>query len=342
MSYISQTQVCAPAIQDALSNNFNMGRSVMMEPLPYLEFLASQANNFGLSQKIVPSPNKTKTVQLVYNQRILETDVDSNLSGLSCSGGDAIGNTYEEYTIDTDVNKYKKITFNLTDLECTNDEFVSFLAQKIDQAMDAVERAISIKEATATPALIGNWSADAVSAYSIVADNLQLTDSDIKTFQKLNTAATMTGYGAQRAVFGGQLVMDFMGYAKAGCCTSSGVDISQLWAQHGIAGMYDRHLTSVLGGHSQAMITQPGSIALINFTMANFDAGKPVASSNYVLLGMFSPRTGLKYDVTISDNCGVVTLMVKGTTKIVGLPTSLFTTTDNFEGVTYVNKFRVV
>ena len=344
MSYISQAQQCAPAIQDKLNNNFNVGNSMLMEPLPYLEFLASQANNFGLSQKIVPAPGKTKTVQLTYMQRILDTDIDSNATSGVCSGGDSLGNSLASYEIDTDVNRYKTQTFNVNDLQCTDEGFVSFLAAQIDRLIDGVERGVSVTTAAATPALIGNWSVDATSAYTIVADNLQLTDSDIKTFQKLNTAAVMTGYGAQKTVFGGQLLMDFIGYAKAGCCSSSGIDIAALWAQHGFAAMYDRHLASALGGHTQGLLTQPGSLALLNYTEAGWKDGSAIATagSNYIKMGMSSPRTGLRYDVTMSDNCGVITLDVRGTTKLVGLPTDMWTTTDNFDGVTFVNKLRVV
>lgn len=344
MSYISQAATCAATIQGKLNDNFNAGNSMLLEPLPFLEFLASQANNYGLEQKMILEKGKTRTIQLKYMQRLIDSDIDSNASSAVCSGGDSLGDTSTTYTLSTDENRYKTQLINSDDLECTEDEFSTYLAAQIDRLMDGVERAVSVKTVAEAITLFGNWSADAISAYSIEADELVIDDSDLKNFHKVFSAAVMTGYGQQKAVFGGQLFYDFMQYAKAGCCSSTGIDLGSLWNQFGIAAMYDRHLAEALGGaHSKALLTQPGAMALLNYTKAGWKDGSLIAKegANYVKFAMFSPRTGLRYDVTITDNCENVTLDVRGTTKLVGLPTDMWTTNDNFEGVTYVNKIKV-
>ena len=51
---------------------------------------------------------------------------------------------------------------------------------------------------------------------------------------------------------------------------------------------------------------------------------------------IIDPATGMKVDMVMSDNCGRVTIALTATTKLIALPTDMFSAGDVYEGVNYV------
>lgn len=64
--------------------------------------------------------------------------------------------------------------------------------------------------------------------------------------------------------------------------------------------------------------------------------------TNYEHMVIRDPKTGFPLDLTISDNCGVISVNITGTPKVVGLPNDLYAVGDEQEGVNYFNKIKVV
>jgi hypothetical protein len=63
--------------------------------------------------------------------------------------------------------------------------------------------------------------------------------------------------------------------------------------------------------------------------------------ANYAKFIMFSPRTGLPIDIVLKDDCGTISVVGYANTKLVGLPTDMFASGDEYRGVTFVNKLLV-
>ena len=62
--------------------------------------------------------------------------------------------------------------------------------------------------------------------------------------------------------------------------------------------------------------------------------------ANYAKMRVNSPRTGIAYDIVMSDNCGTISVLGYANTKLVGLPTDMFAVGDEYRGVTFVNKIK--
>lgn len=349
MSYISQALQCAPNIQVMLAEAFNAnGQNIVQEQYPFLQFLASEANNYGLRMKVSSTPNRVKTVEVLYQQRILETDVSSNIANPTCTATAKRGNLVAEYTIDSAVNVGITQLIDNDDLTCTNLEFGAFLSSQILRMVDAVDRKLASQAATQAVALAGVWSADAESSYTVASDRLQIdieVNNQIAPFgyHQIQTAAQMTGYSSQKILFGGATMHDYLTRSQFGCCSNQGMDLNAIWAQYGLASAYDRFLASALGDKDYSLMTQPGALALLWFTKAGWNNGATVnIGSNYAMTGIISPNTGIPMDLTLSDNCGNLSITLIATTKVVGLPTDMFSTNDNLDGVTFVNKVEAV
>ena len=63
---------------------------------------------------------------------------------------------------------------------------------------------------------------------------------------------------------------------------------------------------------------------------------------NYHHQTIVSPKTGLPYDLIIKDDCGAISINVVGTFDLKGMPSDMFATGDNMEGVNFVNQIEVV
>lgn len=356
MSYLSEVHNCAPDIQDLLSAHFTgIGNGISPDQFPMLQYLNMQAKTMGIKQIVNPRPGKVRDLQLLYTRPILESDVsDTGLS--NCATGDTIGDSYVDYQIDTtnDAVKFNS-TVTLSDLHCTSEPFETFFTKKLLVLIDGVDRKVSSKTATQLALLTGAWSDNAESAYTVSSNALQIDyksgsgsagSYNVEKFYDIADALTMTGFGNEKVIFGGSQINGLVKFAQAGCCASNGVDLGQIFAEYGIASVYDRHVASALGGEAYSVAVQSGALALLTFNEAGWKDGVPmlVNASSFKKFSVVSPKTGVPMDVTVSEDCttGGITISVSACTKLVGLPTDLFQTGDNYLGVKFVNKIQAV
>ena len=99
---MSTTFVNCPDIQGELNQYYNTcSAGNLREPMPFFDFLMSDANMSGLSQQVVPGPGKIRNVVLTYEQRIPESEVTAIEScDMTCSAETKRGNLSHSYTID--------------------------------------------------------------------------------------------------------------------------------------------------------------------------------------------------------------------------------------------------
>ena len=144
---------CA-TVQQNLDNTFAAG-NMRPEKLPFLSYVMSPENraasNFELTGK-----SKKKTLQIIYDQPLLESDVSQNGSG--CSASTAECDTYQTYTFDTEVNEYLEFTVSPQDLVGTCEENSAFIARKIQKRVDALKLKVSQNLADTAVSDRGSWS----------------------------------------------------------------------------------------------------------------------------------------------------------------------------------------
>lgn len=346
MSYLSSDYVQCETIQKMIDDQFATVNVLALDPMPALEAILSTQVASGISQSVSDGSGKVKTVKVVYERRLLETDVTSGSGNRTCTTSAESFDSYQTYTIDPAVWLEANESFRAADLAtvCTSD-VQQMIAKKIGKIVDVLERKVATQTASQLAGMVGDWASTVTGVNgSNELELATLVSSATKVLDpfawgKLNIAFQKTGY-VNPIIVGGSDLFEWAGVSNAGCCSTTGVDISAVYNSFGKAVMYDKRVETALGNAANKSIAfMPGSLALIYY---NQSTQVPNLGANYAMFKVFSPRTGLPIDISIKDDCGLIQIKGFATTKLVGLPTDLFSNTDEYNGVTYVNKIKVV
>jgi hypothetical protein len=351
MSYcIAEVLNACPNIQRELTDYFSTcNHQFFREPYPFFEFIMSPLNQNGLSQVIAPGKGKVRTMELRYSKRLLESEVSSNQANPTCVATEKRGDCFETYTIDTSENEQASELISVNDLSATCRENPAIFMEILMRLMDAVERKVATKTTDEASTLTGAWATD---VQNVVANKLRVktlkdgtTDEMFPfTMEEIDNALIQTGYCDTPVTFAGTKLYQYYRRILAGCCSNSGLDLSQIMALYGKAVMYDRRVVNAFGDNDNAIVLQPKSVALLNWTLSDWAEGVPAfvtSGADYFKQVIVSPRTGLKMDLNVKDNCGQVSIIVTATTKLVGMPTDLFPVGDVYQNVNFFNQIEV-
>lgn len=345
MSYISSEYVQCETIQDMLDTNF-VTCPTPQENMPALSYILQSQLATGIQQKVSDGNGKVKNVKLIYEQRLLESAVTEGSGARACTTSNETFNNYANYTIDPNVWLSASEKFETANLAtvCTTD-VQGMLSNKIMKVMDVLERKIATKTATELVALYGKYGSNVagvngsdelvVSTFVGSASNKVL---DYTAMSDISMAAMQTGYCAPKIIVGGSTLYKYGQNIQVGCCSDTGVNILDAANKFGQAFMYDKRVVTALGSELKSIMFQSGAVALITYNEAS---QIPNLGANYAKFIMYSPRTGLPFDIVLKDDCGTIHVTAYANTKLVGLPTDMFAVGDEYRGVTFVNKLLV-
>jgi hypothetical protein len=339
----SLLNVC-PNIQAELDANWLNCHS-RAERTPFLEYLLSAENTQPVKMEILPGGGKIKTVEVRYNQRLATSVVESNKPVTTCTGGDKRADNISTYTLDPNVNRQVKFSFDLQDTIRICRDNPLYLASEIERHLEVLRRAIWAKEAAALASLTGGWASD-VSPVS--GDKLQVktlkdgTTDEVYpfTWEEIDGSLMQTGFCDAVAVFGSFKLWQYTRRVQAGCCANQGVDLRAIYQSYNRAMIWDREVQDALGDSDNAVAIQRGALQLLNFSL--FEGwSENNMGANYFKQVITDPATGMKVDMIMSDNCGTVNVVLTATTKLIALPTDMFAVGDTYEGVNYVAQIEV-
>lgn len=312
------------------------------ERMPLAEFIVSPANRSGLQQSINPSKGKLRTVEVVYDQRILESAVAVDQPNPNCAGTGTRGNGVEEYSLDITKNLQVTEAIELTDFTGACDADSDIMARKVAAMVDVLDRRLATQIAVQTALLGGKWGASVPNVN--VSDQLVIntllagtSNPNPDALIEVKNAAEDSGFPSDLLIVGGQDMRTYMQRMMAGCCAQYGLDLGELMAQFGYAFAYDKRLADATA-QDEFMVIAPRALQLLEFSIAE---GKGELgeiwnqSSNYFYTTVRSPRFGVTYDLSGKDPCGTLALALTFTGKMVGMPTDIFGAGDEYEGVTY-------
>lgn len=346
MSYLSSDYVDCETIQNKLDTQFATCSVLSLDPMPFLEAVLSTQLSNGISQSVSDGSGKVKTIKVIYERRLLESDVTSSSGTRGCSTSLESFDSYQTYTIDSTVWLRAAEKFEVANLAttCVND-VQSMIANKISKVVDVLERKIATQTASQLAGMVGKWGSSVTVNGSNELELATLVSTATKVLDpfawgKLDIAFAKTGYCAPPIIIGGSDLYEWARVSNNGCCSTTGVDIAGVTNQFGKAVMYDKRVETALGSAANKSIAfQPGSLALIYY---NESPQVPNLGANYAKFRVNSPRTGIPIDIVMQDNCGVISVLGFANTKLVGLPTDLYSNTDEYNQVTMVNKIKVV
>ncbi len=361
MSYAPSTLADCPDIQLELNRYFETcSASTLREPMPFFDFLFSDMNQSGYSQVVAPGGGKLRTVVLRYDQRILES-AGSSPDGTvqACTSSTKRGDLTTSCVIDpaTDTRQFDEHMLAADFMQAcrSNPEIV---AGKIQRLIDVLVRKTASKLTLEAVALLGQWNADVSPINTSGEVGFQFLQ--VKTFEtgtanttqhlnaytwgEIDFALRQTMWCGQVAMFGGS---DFYKYAMAtlaGCCTQQGVDVSEAMRLYGKQIFYDSKVQNAIGAQ-KAWVLQPGALMPVTWNLNDngiAEAAGITTGANYQKMVIRDPASGLPIDLTISDNCGDVSIIVRSTTKLCSLPLDLFAPGDPQEGVTGFAGIKIV
>ena len=353
-SYLRTLIEPCPNVQVSLDEAFAMGelgKGVLNESLPFLEQVVVQQQSF-LSQTVHPGNGKLKTVQVIYTPQITESEVTENVSNPNCAADTVRGNLAETYTIDPaqNVGSEEKIPVeNIEQMCAANPEY--FL-EVVARHIDAVERKTATKTVTEAQALIGAWAPRVANIpnFSLANDELTVntlipstSNFDPMLAGRLRRAFRDTMYQGDALVFSGGDLYDWSEALQIGCCNDGGLNLETAWQRNGMGIFYDKRVQDVFGA-DEAVAFRPGAMALLYFARSGWSNGVLEAirqGANYAMFSINSPRTGIPYDVTVKDDCGVISISVVATTKLVAAPADMFAVNSEYAGVNFVNLLKV-
>lgn len=320
----------------------------------FMEYLLSPEGRQGLSYRLAPGKGKVRRVEVIYNQRALESELENNISNPNCEVGDPVAELSETYDLDTSQNISKSFTFESGDFERVCRENSDLVMDQIAKTINVVERGVATYLAnTAVSTLVGNWAADAQNQDGTTVTNPLLTvatklangNIDPTLYTTIDMARRVTGYDAGIA-FTDQTLWRYAELASTGCCvTDMGVDLRDQLYSKGTLFSWDRRVMSALAGASgtpNGLFVAPGSLAFVPWTKSGWKDGIPMITdtATYFSTVIFGP-SGMPMDLIVTDNCGTVTYRVIATPFLKGMPTDMFQAGDVYDGVTGVNFINI-
>lgn len=324
--------------------------SELREPAPFFDFLTSDINTQGITQEVAPGQGKIRTVKLRYFQRFLESDVDSNQANPNCVATGSDADQVTEYTIDSAVNEQVTKIMSLKDLQLVCRNNPDYIRGLISRMVDVLVRKVATKTTTEAAALAGKWDSEVTVNLS---DQLEVrtlrsgtTDEVFPfTMEDIDIAMMQTGYCGNGFMFSGTALYQYYRRVLNGCCANQGVDLGEIAAEYGKAVAYDRRIATAFGDNNNAVVTQPGALALLTYSCnESYDGGVNEIiglGTNYFHTTVFDPQSGLPMDLNIKDDCGTIHFVLTATTKLVGLPADMFAVGDTKEGVNFFNEILV-
>ncbi len=346
MSYVLGQLTACPTIQRELQEFFMT--CPVNEFMPFFEFVNSPINNIGLSQEVAPGGGKIRNVRLTYTPRQLESAVTGNVANPKCDVDNFIGDRYTDYTLDTDENYGIGFSMTAQELEAACIANETYFVRRLNDLVDAIDRKLATVHTQDLASLVGNWPTNVTTNGSGEFQVATLTEAGLynpTTVGDIDFALQKAGFCAETfIVSGNDLAAYYRNGNAAGCCSNQGIDVSGIFTAYGKAIAYDRRIEQVFGT-DDAIAIQAGALTLLTYTRSPWKAGMPLPyrdAGNYISTVIVSPRTGIPMDLTVSDNCGQVSVSLVATTKLVALPMDLYQQGDFMEGVNYIAPIKVV
>lgn len=360
--------VPCPDIQDRLDALFlAYDAATMRDETPFFDFLQSTNNREGINMRVSPGKGKLMNVDLTYEERLLAS-ATTNLATTtrSCTATTVRGNKVASYELDPAQVLQTEELLAEADFTYMCENIDTIVSRKIAKLISGHMLAVASAMTTQASLLLSpRWSSD-IATTTIGSTTMgQVEDFTsgisikyLKLFTRLSgginpdpagwaflqKALMQSNFGTVSPIFTTGEMFDYAQLMRAGCCATSGVDLLAIQNQYGIAVAYDRLVGSVIDtSATDAWVLRPGALQVINYTRNDnglSEAAGVKVGASYQKQVIFDPRTNYKMDLTISETCSGVSIIIESVPKVVGMPTDMFNTGDHMAYNTFFNGIR--
>lgn len=347
MSYQSNIIQACPAIQGTINEKWST--LTPYEPMPLLEYLASPANRTGIQVDMIRSNGQLRSAEVTYMRRFTLTQGASDVDFPTCTGGTKFGNEKETYQFDPTKNVATpmQLVESIDNVNACPDP-VALIAEHVMRHMDLLRRLVAESVATQVVAGAGGWSSDVTTnagVYELRSLKVDGESIDPRAHIKIANAFQDSGIPTATPLFGGGVGREYYQASQIGCCSNEGLDIAAALSTYGKAYGYDYFVKAAFGDNASWIGVMPQAVQLLNWSKASLEQAHGslfIDSSNYLMIPMVDPQTGLTYNFEISNNCGQLNMRGVAFVQPIFLPSDLFQNDDHMFGVNGVVKGKFV
>lgn len=362
MSYQTEDLIPCQAAQGQL-------RDLYMEPtwpgadenMPFMEHMNSQINRFPIQTTLSPGNGKQNDVIVTYFPRLTEDLVDEGTVGVTnCVSTTKYGNISRTYTPPA-VTQCSNELISAQDLIRYCGDNSSYFAMRLSYHIDVVRRKLATQLAEEAVLLYGTWGRDGdlfpvgnavgdvntsdeyIWRTRVAGSGLTPAPFDPGAWPTLRMAYDDLGMGEVLS-FGGKTGREYMNNSMIGCCTDQGTDLAAALRTFGVSYAYDRRIADALGDQDKFLSLSPGALVPVYFTFSSWKDGVSQTFLNTGNTQMFSvadPQTNIPMDVTLTWDCGNLSIFVCAAAKLINLPTDFYSTPDIYSGKNGVVKVLI-
>lgn len=338
MSNICELVSCE-AVQQTLDQAFGFN-NMAPEELRTLGYVMSPENTASAQvQAVTGRQSKVNPVKVIYDNRYLDDDIEDGVA--SCTQTDPVCDLTKVYNFDTTAAKSRGFTVEPYELAGTCEENSALVARKLDKLIKLLDNNMAKKLAVAIATQYGGWSADTANGTGVnvtggilqVQPYLTNGNDNAKLFQQIRRALIKTRINGG-IVAGGDALVDFFQTSFTRGTNDAGLDLQEMLNRYGFAPVYDRYLAAELANvnATSAAIGQGSVIPLVFNVFA--EPFNQMADSTNVANVIFSPYTGIPYDLMITRPCprDPWSVSLTGTVEFVTMPDDMYKVGDNLHG----------
>lgn len=332
--------IACNALQDDLNNNFAC--LPVMEALPFVEIMFSDANLSGIQQKISGGDGKYRAAQLLYTPRHPESSVSTTV-GFDCSTTKESSVLSHTYEIDITAGVKDDEHFAITTMAAMCKSNSMWIAERIQAKFDVLLRRMDTLFASQMAGLVGAFPSGDNDLTGTTLKSVETLYSDGKVspdfVQEIGYTALLAEFCANPIVIGGGKITKAMRLLQAGCCANYGVDLGAFLAQNIFAYFHSNRVETALGT-DEFLVYEIGKVQPIWYN--RFAGENSVVDNSYYQTVIVEPRYGIPFDVTMKVDCGVIHMEFGLATKLVGLPSDVYDFGDRLYQTNGVYNFKVV
>jgi hypothetical protein len=344
----SSTLLNCPDVQLELNSFFQTCNiNTLGRESTFLTMVTSPENTSGINQIVNPGGAKTRTVILRYDQGIPVAEVEEvEECNLDCGATTQRGDASAEYSMNICEKIKVSEGYNVYDLAniCRSNQ--DFIAARLNAMAGALEQKLAQKTAEEAVSLVGKYAEDVLNVTGDVLEvQTKKNDGSLNPYflPNIDLASKQTGYCAPIGIFGGAELYLSTDLLNVGCCSVDGIDLMGVMSRYGKAVAWDPYIVSAFSSNDISLMTQIGAMQLLTYTVGSEASFSPLASgaaTNFEVIPLVTPRYGIPVDLTVSNNCGQLSLVMTTSTKLVAMPFDMFCT-GPYTGVNFVNLIQV-
>lgn len=312
------------------------------ENLGTLAYVFSPENvNAAQVTAVTGRPSKVNPVKVIWDQRFTEDEIEEGRGG--CSMTDTICDFSETFNFDTSVAYHKGFAIDALDLAGTCEENSAIVARKVAKLVNLLDINNAKILANVIATQYGAWSADTANGRGVaVSGNILQVNDYIGTsgdpnpilMQQIRKALQKSRIEGG-IVSGGDALDDYFQRSFSRNGAASGWDITEMVSRYGFAPIYDRFLADALSSvnATNAAIGRGGVVPLV-FNLFAEQFNKMNDSTNIADV-VFSPNTGIPYDLVINRSCPTEpwSVSLSSSVQFVTMPDDLYKVGDNLQAV---------